>query len=121
MWGIFIFYSFVCTGGSTIAAPVDDIQGHICPRGHYCPQGTEYHIGCDVGYYANVEGLALCIACPIGMMCDEVNTTDPQPCKKGKTSHAIINVERHYINLLQRLKLVNLVISIHCMQMIENF
>jgi len=73
----------VCTGGSSTPTPNDYVQGYPCPPGYYCPSGTAVPLGCQIGTYNNMLAQSSCTDCPVGLMCDQMNMTDPVPCKSG--------------------------------------
>lgn len=73
---------FYCIEGSIYYKPYDYASGRICAQGHYCTLGLEYD--CLDGYYAPVEGLALCYSCPPGFYCNAAGgTITPLECTTG--------------------------------------
>jgi hypothetical protein len=61
---------YYCSSGASTSTPSDGITGDICQQGYNCPLGSSAQQYCSPGYYQNQVGGGLCLACPIGYICD---------------------------------------------------
>ncbi|XP_070551143.1 uncharacterized protein K04H4.2-like isoform X2 [Ptychodera flava] len=77
------YAGYVCTGGSSVPNPTDNIMGYICPEGNYCPNGTSIEIQCDKGSYAPRIGMGECDECPAGTTCPNKGMNVTVPCPSG--------------------------------------
>ncbi len=64
-------------GGNTVI-----VGCTICPVGFFCPNGISA-IPCLMGWYGNVEGLAMCTPCPAGTFNDQSGQQNCQLCPAG--------------------------------------
>ena len=71
---------FFCPFMLTVGASVTS-QKTNCTVGHMCPDAKmQTPIPCDPGYYQNVVGKAVCIACPTGAYCPYQAMAASLPC-----------------------------------------
>ncbi|XP_028320851.1 uncharacterized protein LOC114474630 [Gouania willdenowi] len=78
---------FFCTGGATVARPIDGDTGNICPPGTFCVAGSVQPELCPAGTVSSVQGLpseAGCQPCTAGFYCSEAGLRAPTGlCSKG--------------------------------------
>ena len=69
---------YVCTSGSTVKNPTNNVVGYICPQGYYCEGGTEKETPCPPGKYGDTTGLVSensCKLCDRGKYCPSYGAT----------------------------------------------
>ena len=78
---------YYCSGGATIAAPIDGSTGNNCPTGHYCPAGSSAPQECPIGSMLGASGaiaLTDCELCTAGQACTTAGLTEPNAdCAPG--------------------------------------
>ncbi|KAL8441974.1 hypothetical protein Emag_006751 [Eimeria magna] len=57
---------------------------NLCPEGHQCQAGSDSGRECPKGTFAPFKGMAKCLKCPAGFLCESRSTEyESQSCQKG--------------------------------------
>ncbi|XP_056298042.1 multiple epidermal growth factor-like domains protein 6 [Pseudoliparis swirei] len=78
---------FLCVGGASESAPLDNLTGSPCPPGFFCPVGTSVPKPCPKGTFSEQNRLvdeAQCRRCRPGSYCSEPGLSAVSgPCPPG--------------------------------------
>lgn len=69
-----------CTGSATMATPVAELFGDVCPKGNYCPFASPAPLPCVEGTFNDFFGSqdsTSCLPCTAGMFCSGVGRALP--------------------------------------------
>ncbi|KAL8449158.1 hypothetical protein Emed_003309 [Eimeria media] len=71
---------FFCEAGTVNARQTQN----LCPEGQRCPAGSESGEDCPEGTFAPFKGMAECLKCPAGYLCESGSTAfEGQSCEAG--------------------------------------
>jgi hypothetical protein len=72
---------YYCSLNATVANPIDNVTGNICPVGTYCEEASSAPLLCPEGKFSSSPGQSVCETCAAGISC--ASGTAPVACPRG--------------------------------------